>query len=101
MSYGGQVVARAPRNDEARFFIHFSNSERMHACILAASDARALQGLPPSWNEEGAEKAGCTLHPRSRVQVCAKNAHTSIQVQRRQSGFPCATALRLTSCSPR
>jgi hypothetical protein len=25
------------------------------------------------------------------VQVCAKNAHTSIQVQRRQSGIPCAS----------
>ena len=28
-------------------------------------------------------------------------AHTSIQVQRRQSGIPCAMALRLTSCSSR
>ena len=31
--------------------------------------------------KEGAGNAGCTLHPRSRVQLCAKNAHTSIQVQ--------------------
>jgi hypothetical protein len=30
-----------------------------------------------------------------------KETHTSIQVQRRQSGIPCAMALRLTSCSPR
>jgi hypothetical protein len=30
-----------------------------------------------------------------------KEAHTSIQVQRRQSGIPCAMALRLISCSPR
>ena len=28
-------------------------------------------------------------------------AHTSIQVQRKHSGLPCAVALRLTSCSPR
>src|SRR3984957_13585102 len=44
---------------------------------------------------EGAGKAGCALHPRSRVQTCAKNTHTSIQVQRRQSDFPCAVVLTL------
>jgi hypothetical protein len=43
--------------------------------------------------EEGAGKAGCALHPRSRVQDAQKNAHTSIQVQRRQSGLPCAMVL--------
>jgi hypothetical protein len=30
-----------------------------------------------------------------------KNTHTSIQVQRRQSGIPCAMVLTLISCSPR
>ena len=30
-----------------------------------------------------------------------KKAHTSIQVQRRQSGIPCAMVLRLMPCSPR
>ena len=30
---------------------------------------------------EGAGKTGCTLHPRSRVQLHTENAHTSIQVQ--------------------
>ena len=45
--------------------------------------------------------AGCTLHPRSRVQVAQENAHTSIQVQRRQSGIPCAMVLRLMPRSPR
>src|SRR6476660_8153471 len=40
--------------------------------------------------EEGAGKAGCALHPRSRVQSAQRKTHTSIQVQRRQSGFPCA-----------
>jgi hypothetical protein len=51
--------------------------------------------------EEGAGNAGCTLHPRSRVQIAQRNAHTSIQVQRRHSGIPCAMVLRLISCSPR
>jgi hypothetical protein len=30
-----------------------------------------------------------------------KETHTSIQVQRRQSGIPCAMVLRLMPCSPR
>ena len=46
-------------------------------------------------NKEGAGNAGCALHPRSRVQNCAKNAHTSIQVQRKHAGIPRAMALRL------
>src|SRR3981189_1170119 len=50
---------------------------------------------------EGAGNAGCALHPRSRVQCAQKDAHTSIQVQRRQSDIPCAMALRLIARSPR
>ncbi len=50
---------------------------------------------------EGAGNAGCALHPRSRVQDCAKNAHTSIQVQRKHSGIPRAMVLRLMASSPR
>ena len=38
--------------------------------------------------QRGSRDAGCALHPRSRVQNCAKNAHTSIQVQRKHSGIP-------------
>ena len=33
--------------------------------------------------------------------VHRKSAHTSIQVQRRHSGLPCAMVLRLITCSPR
>src|SRR6478752_6873325 len=33
--------------------------------------------------------------------MCTKSAHTSIQVQRRASGLPCAMALRLIACSRR
>jgi hypothetical protein len=54
-----------------------------------------------SLEKEGAGNAGCTLHPRSRVQNAQKETHTSIQVQRRHSGIPCAVALRLMPCSPR
>jgi hypothetical protein len=68
--------------------------------ILAARSARGLHQRCPS-RREGAGNAGCALHPRSRVQIAQKNAHTSIQVQRRQSGIPCAIVLRLMPRSPR
>ena len=54
--------------------IYISNSERMHVRILAAWIARGLRFVSPSKIEEGAGKAGCALHPRSRVQVCAKES---------------------------
>jgi len=50
---------------------------------------------------EGAGKTGCTLHPRSRVPNAQTKTHTSIQVQRKHSGLPCAMALRLIASSPR
>ena len=50
---------------------------------------------------EGAGKTGCSLHPRSRVQSTQTKTHTSIQVQRKHSGLPCAMALRLIASSPR
>ena len=68
---------------------------------------RSRRAIRPSrWidfpsNREGAGNAGCALHPRSRVQDCADNAHTSIQVQRKHSDIPRAMALRLMLCSPR
>ena len=75
---------------------------REYASAISRRDfARVMQILLPPSKIEGAGNAGCALHPRSRVPNCAKKAHTSIQVQRRQSDIPCATALRLTSCSPR
>jgi hypothetical protein len=50
---------------------------------------------------EGAGKTGRAPHPRSHVQGWNSKTHTSIQVQRKQSGLPCAMVLRLISCSPR
>jgi hypothetical protein len=56
--------------------------------------------IPPP-KKEGARKTGCALHPRSHVQGWNSKTHMSIQVQRKQSGLPCAMVLRLISCSPR
>src|SRR5262245_26931794 len=40
---------------------------------------------------EGARKTGGALHPRSRAQSAhLEKTHTSIQVQRKHSGLPCA-----------
>ena len=74
--------------------------QQMRVRILAARCCPRFAFRCPS-KEEGAGNAGCALHPRSRVQNGQKKAHTSIQVQRRQSDIPCAMALRLTSRSPR
>jgi hypothetical protein len=52
------------------------------------ADRPRLASISPSSRTEGAGKTGCALHPRSRVQDAQKEAHTSIQVQRRQSGLP-------------
>jgi hypothetical protein len=80
----------APRND-----VHTRLRD------LAARNARAMLESCPSEKQEGAGKTGCTLHPRSRAHMATRKSHTSIQVQRRQSGLPCAMALRLITRSPR
>jgi hypothetical protein len=76
---------------------------RSEACgsNLAARHAGVASGIFGPSEREGAGKAGCRLHPRSRVQKCALWTHTSIQVQPKQPGFPRAMVLRRTSCSPR
>ena len=66
--------------------------------ILAARCARALRRRPRK--QEGAGKAGCALHPRSRVQLLLARRHTSIQVQRRHSDFPCALGYGLYRALP-
>ena len=68
--------------------------------ILAACFTRGFHFVAlDKWREQGMPGARCT---RGLVcKVAQGNAHTSIQVQRRQSGIPCAMALRLMPCSPR
>ena len=72
----------------------------MRLRVLATHCARGLHLRVAPSKTEGAGKTGCALHPRSRVQLRTKNAHTSIQVQRRASGLPCAVALRLIRALP-
>src|SRR6202140_1190398 len=81
-------VASAPRNDEP-------------TRTFATPRHTAPELLKIFRPKEGAGNAGCALHPRSRVQDAQEDAHTSIQVQRRHSGIPCAMVLRLMPRSPR
>ena len=76
-----------------RFWFHYI--QRRWLRVPAAMIARGCDRILALSNIEGAGKTGCTLHPRSRAQCAQEDAHTSIQVQRGQSGLPCAMALRL------
>src|SRR6266404_2696255 len=73
---------------------------RARTRVLAARCARVLRHCSPSSKTEGRGKAGCALHPRSRVQFAQRSAHTSIQVQRRTSGLPCAVVYGLLRALP-
>jgi hypothetical protein len=68
-SYGGQVVARAPRNDGA-FHFHSDTDPRSRGTMRP----RFVSNSRPR-KSEGAGNAGCALHPRSRVQ-CAQGVRT-------------------------
>src|SRR5258708_4147564 len=79
-----------------------------HFGILATRCARVLQNHSPQKiegavrSQEGRREDRVRAAPAvSCANAYAKKAHTSIQVQRKQSGLPCAMALRLISCSPR
>jgi hypothetical protein len=71
-------------------------------CIryLAAHRARGFPETLPLLEQRAQGKPGarCT---RGLVQSVQKETHTSIQVQRRASGLPCAMVLRLITRSPR
>src|SRR5260221_13860432 len=55
---------------------------------LAARCARALRRFSPSREQEGAGNAGCLLHPRSRVQNCAKKHTRAYRYRRSIPTFP-------------
>ena len=83
----GLLVQRSSNDLGIRFI-----SKSKHPLPISAHSPSLLK-FPAL--ENAGEKTGCALHPRSRVQCAQRSAHTSIQVQRRASGLPCAMALRL------
>jgi hypothetical protein len=76
----------------------FQTAEEMRVRILAARCARALRLVSPLRikRAQGKPGAGCTRGPRA-----TKSTGVGPQVNRSNSGFPCAMVLRLTSCSSR
>src|SRR5260370_41141447 len=71
----------------------------MYVRILGARCARALRRSTLSSNKRAQGKPGARC---TRGLVCknAQKTHTSIQVQRRQSGFPCAVVYGLLRALP-
>src|ERR1700731_2689202 len=55
---------------------------------LAAQCARGLLHLSPSWKVEGAGKAGCALHPRSRVQNADRKRTRAYRFSGGNPAFP-------------
>jgi len=95
-------VEHAPSSRSCRFKMSNSGASqsrqpfRKHTFAIPRRDSPGFcRSSPALVTKEGAGKAGCALHPRSRVQRDRK-AHTSIQVQRRQSGLPCAMVLTVS-----
>jgi hypothetical protein len=92
----GLPASAAQGDPHSGFPIQFSTNRK----FLAACHASEVCQKHPL-KTEGAGKTGCALHPRSRVQMHIAKTHTSIQVQRKHSGLPCAVVLTVTSRSPR
>jgi hypothetical protein len=84
-------VASAPRNDGCEFpdsiFKHRLPTDTASHCRGALRPSFA--SIAALEEIEGAGKAGCALHPRSRVQWSGRGAHEHTG-QRRHPDFPCA-----------
>ena len=81
------------------FPIQLSYSERMCVRILAARCARALRRLPPSIRR-GRRESRVRAAPAVSCANMHKKTHTSIQVQRRHPGLPCAMVYGLFRALP-
>jgi hypothetical protein len=86
------------RNDALSFDSNFK--QQMCVRILAARWCPSSAGTL-SLQRRGSRECRMRAAPAVSCAKWTKKAHTSIQVQRRQSDIPCAMALRLTSRSPR
>jgi len=80
----GNTASRSRRAFRASFVINVSLSE--------------TEGAGPS--QEGGREDRVRAAPAVSRAKAERKTHTSIQVQRKQSGLPCAMVLRLISCSP-
>ena len=98
MGPGSALVVLARPGRRSYFPIQISNSR-----YTPAISRRDAPKVCVSLSLEGRGSRECRMRAAPAVS-CAKwtrKTHTSIQVQRRHSGIPCAMVLRLPSCSPR
>jgi hypothetical protein len=89
MSYGGQVVARAPRNDGVRpsdSIVKQRIDMRPHSRGAMRPGVASVR--TPRKQQEGAGKAGCALHPRSRVQTCTRTRTRAYRSSGEHPAFP-------------
>jgi hypothetical protein len=82
LSYGGQVAARATTESKSRYGFAFPRRE---------TPGGMLQNLPSP--TKGAGNAGCALHPRSRVQNCAKKRTRAYRFSGGNPAFPAQLVL--------
>jgi hypothetical protein len=89
--------------DDVSGFLDSSNNDTTHTHfhILAARCARVLPTTSRPKKERAQGRPGARCTRGLACQDAHSKTHTSIQVQRKQSGLPCAMVLRLISCSPR
>ena len=66
----------------------FAVTAIVHTSAISRREASEFCGLLTLQGEEGAGKAGCTLHPRSRVRFALTKMHTSIQGSGNTPAFP-------------
>ncbi len=78
----------------------FKQREDMRPHSRGAECARALRRLPPSEEQEGAGKAGCALHPRSRVQTCTKKRTRAYRFSGGIPAFPAQWFTAYSALSP-
>ena len=79
--------------------IQLSNSEQICVRVLAARCARALLRSRPR-KQEGAGKAGCALHPRSRVQLHKRVRTRAYRSSGEHPTFPAQWFYGLYAISP-
>jgi hypothetical protein len=90
---------RLPGTTGVRVPIQLSYSERTCVRILAARCVRALRRLPPSIRR-GRRESRVRAAPAVSCANMHKKTHTSIQVQRRHPGLPCAMVYGLLRALP-
>ena len=79
----------------AHFLVFATPCARVMLIII-----RAIRKRGRRRSQDGRREDRVRAAPAVSCAKSEKNTHTSIQVQRKQSGLPCAIVLRLTSCSP-